>query len=234
MIIIVAGLVAFGRLCRLIVEANSPQRGVYLCALILGVLLGFGHFAEAGFLEAGAPEILGKNRRLFFYGYLLSSCSIGLLLTYIGASVLVRTSLLKRSSQSEQCHADTESAKAARAPRTGTPASRSLRLEALGAAENIPMSEDREKKPSQNTWASSSNLPEDHPLKTMSQEELRAEMRRSQKDSVAIQLEAFAEPESLQHIARFSRGLYLALVEEGFSEDQALEIVKSIGLPARR
>lgn len=68
----------------------------------------------------------------------------------------------------------------------------------------------------------------------MTQEELRAEMRRTRKDSVAIQLEAFAEPENLQHIARFSPGLYLALVKEGFSEDQALEIVKSIDLPARR
>ena len=96
------------------------------------------------------------------------------------------------------------------------------------------MSEDRKDKQTQDVLMSSSALPDDHPFKNLSQEQIRAEMRRSQKEQVAIQLEAFAEPESLKHIARFSRGLFLALVEEGFSEEQSLEIVKSIGLPARR
>lgn len=96
------------------------------------------------------------------------------------------------------------------------------------------MTEDRKDPPTQNVLMSSANLPDDHPLKNLSKEQIRAEMRRSQQEQASIQLEVFAEPDSVKRIAQFSRALFLALVEEGFSEDQALEIVKSIGLPGRR
>ena len=43
---------------------------------------------------------------------------------------------------------------------------------------------------------------------------------------------ALAEPETAQSLARFTRNYYTALVAQGFTEDQALRIVASVGFPA--
>ena len=88
--------------------------------------------------------------------------------------------------------------------------------------------------PQRNVLVSSTDLPQGHPFLNLTPDQIKAEMRRSHKDTVVIQLEAYSEPESIKLIAKFSHDLFQALVEEGFSEEQALEIVKSIGLPGRR
>ena len=42
---------------------------------------------------------------------------------------------------------------------------------------------------------------------------------------------ALAEPETARNLARFTRNYYTALVAEGFSEEQAMRIVSSMGFP---
>lgn len=44
-------------------------------------------------------------------------------------------------------------------------------------------------------------------------------------------MEALADPETARNLARFTRNYYNALVEEGFTEEQALRIVSSMGFP---
>ncbi|WP_143820981.1 hypothetical protein [Motiliproteus sp. MSK22-1] len=43
--------------------------------------------------------------------------------------------------------------------------------------------------------------------------------------------EALADPAVTKQLARFSKSYFDALVSEGFSEDQALKIVVSVGIP---
>jgi hypothetical protein len=42
---------------------------------------------------------------------------------------------------------------------------------------------------------------------------------------------ALADPQTAQNLARFTRNYYTALVAQGFTEDQAMRIVASIGFP---
>lgn len=44
-------------------------------------------------------------------------------------------------------------------------------------------------------------------------------------------MEALADPETARNLARFTRNYYNALVEQGFTEEQALRIVSSMGFP---
>ncbi len=106
-IIIVSGLMVFGKLCHLIITSDAPKRFVYLGALLLGTVLGLGYFFSSGIVETGVPKIAGRNRALIFYGFLLLSFSLGLLLTYLGSGVLLRTPLFNRSKSSEQRDSET-------------------------------------------------------------------------------------------------------------------------------
>ncbi|MBM68072.1 MAG: hypothetical protein CME43_01630 [Haliea sp.] len=72
-----------------------------------------------------------------------------------------------------------------------------------------------------------------NPFGDMTQEEIRERMLESHRQSVRVQFEVFAEPETIELVTDFSWRLYKSLVEKGFTEEQALEIVKSIGLPSR-
>lgn len=45
-------------------------------------------------------------------------------------------------------------------------------------------------------------------------------------------LQALADPETARNLARFTRNYYEALMEQGFSEEQALRIVTSVGFPS--
>jgi hypothetical protein len=45
-------------------------------------------------------------------------------------------------------------------------------------------------------------------------------------------LAAMADPKTAEQLAKFSRNYFNALVAQGFSEDQALKIVTSVGLPS--
>ena len=73
-----------------------------------------------------------------------------------------------------------------------------------------------------------------NPFGNMSPEQLKAMMLESQRQSARVQFEVFAEPETIELVANFSWKLFESLVAKGFTEEQALEIVKSIGLPSRR
>lgn len=72
-----------------------------------------------------------------------------------------------------------------------------------------------------------------NPFTNMSSEQLKAMMLESQRQSVIVQFEVFVEPETIELIATFNWKLFESLVAKGFTEEQALEIVKSIGLPSR-
>ena len=73
-----------------------------------------------------------------------------------------------------------------------------------------------------------------NPSGNMSPEQMKAMMLESQRQSVRVQFEVFVEPETIELVANFSWRLFESLVAKGFTEEQALEIVKSIGLPSRR
>lgn len=45
-------------------------------------------------------------------------------------------------------------------------------------------------------------------------------------------LAALADPKTTEQLAKFSRNYFNALVAQGFSEDQALKIVTSVGVPS--
>jgi hypothetical protein len=49
--------------------------------------------------------------------------------------------------------------------------------------------------------------------------------------TVSAQLETLSKPESAAQVAKYVRNLYLALIREGFSEDQALKLVSGLPLP---
>ncbi len=95
------------------------------------------------------------------------------------------------------------------------------------------MSNDDSDQSEENIVVSSNDLPEGHPFKNLTPEQIHAEIQRSHNETVAIQLDAYSQPENIDLIAKFYRQLFMALEKEGFSEDQALEIVKSTGLPRR-
>lgn len=71
------------------------------------------------------------------------------------------------------------------------------------------------------------------PFANMNPEEMRANMRQQQMDMITLRLEVYAEPKVIQLIAKFTHDLFLALIENGFTEEQAIEIVKSNGMPNR-
>ena len=73
----------------------------------------------------------------------------------------------------------------------------------------------------------------DHPFGNMTPEQMKAMMLESQRQSVLVQFEVYVEPETIELIASFSWQLFESLVAKGFTEEQALEIVKSIGIPSR-
>ncbi|MEM8564338.1 MAG: hypothetical protein AAGF57_19015 [Pseudomonadota bacterium] len=66
-----------------------------------------------------------------------------------------------------------------------------------------------------------------------SMEEIAAIIRQRHGNVVAVQLAGYSSPESIKLIAEFMYNLFEALVAQGFTEEQALEIVTSIGLPFR-
>ena len=72
-----------------------------------------------------------------------------------------------------------------------------------------------------------------NPFANMTPEQMKAMMLESQRQSVIVQFEIFVEPENIELVANFSWQLFESLVAKGFTEEQALEIVKSIGLPSR-
>jgi hypothetical protein len=45
-------------------------------------------------------------------------------------------------------------------------------------------------------------------------------------------LAALADPKTTEQLAKFSRNYFKALVAQGFSEEQALKIVTSVGMPS--
>jgi hypothetical protein len=49
--------------------------------------------------------------------------------------------------------------------------------------------------------------------------------------AMELQLEVLAEPETARKLASFTRNYYQALIEAGFTESQALEIVIRAGVP---
>lgn len=64
--------------------------------------------------------------------------------------------------------------------------------------------------------------------------EIRERMRQSfdmQKEYLKVRLEAMAEPEAAALLAKFSRTYYEALIAEGFSERQAMQLVINAGIP---
>ena len=47
-------------------------------------------------------------------------------------------------------------------------------------------------------------------------------------------LKALAEPENVERMAAFTRRYYEALIKQGFTKDEALQIVAGVGVPALR
>ena len=47
-------------------------------------------------------------------------------------------------------------------------------------------------------------------------------------------LKALAEPENVERMAAFTRRYYEALMKQGFTKDEALQIVAGVGVPALR
>lgn len=47
-------------------------------------------------------------------------------------------------------------------------------------------------------------------------------------------LKALAEPENVERMAVFTRRYYQALMKQGFTKDEALQIVAGVGVPAMR
>jgi hypothetical protein len=78
---------------------------------------------------------------------------------------------------------------------------------------------------------------------TMSQEQQQA-MIQQQKDSMVPMLgqmmkamlsstfDVLSEPESAEKLASFTKNYYDALIKKGFSKDEALKIVTSVGMPS--
>ena len=52
-------------------------------------------------------------------------------------------------------------------------------------------------------------------------------MRQATQSTMAV----LVEPETAQSLARFTRNYYTALVAQGFTEEQAIQIVSSVGFP---
>lgn len=57
-------------------------------------------------------------------------------------------------------------------------------------------------------------------------------MKRILEVSMQVQLDVLSKRDSADQIAAYSRNFYEALVKRGFGEDEALEIVKSVGVPS--
>jgi len=64
----------------------------------------------------------------------------------------------------------------------------------------------------------------------MIREQMRATMQ-AQAEYTRFRLEMMSDPEVARMLARFSRAYFEALIEVGFSEEQALQLVVSGGLP---
>ena len=47
-------------------------------------------------------------------------------------------------------------------------------------------------------------------------------------------MKAFEKPETIERLARFARRYYEALIKQGFSKEEALEIVAGAGIPGTR
>jgi len=47
-------------------------------------------------------------------------------------------------------------------------------------------------------------------------------------------LKALAEPENVERMAAFTRRYYQALMKQGFTKDEALQIVAGVGVPVMR
>ena len=47
-------------------------------------------------------------------------------------------------------------------------------------------------------------------------------------------IKAFEKPETIERLARFSRRYYEALMKQGFSKEEALQIVAGAGIPGTR
>jgi len=47
-------------------------------------------------------------------------------------------------------------------------------------------------------------------------------------------LKALGDPENVERMAVFTRRYYQALIKQGFSKDEALQIVAGVGVPAMR
>jgi len=56
----------------------------------------------------------------------------------------------------------------------------------------------------------------------------------SQIQAERTRLDSLIEPDMIASIAKFSRLLFNALIKEGFTEKQALDIVGHIGIPGRK
>jgi hypothetical protein len=71
-----------------------------------------------------------------------------------------------------------------------------------------------------------------HPLiSEKERKKVEALLRENWKKEMRDRLKAFAEPKNIALIAKTSRSLFKALIAEGFTEQQALEITARIGLP---
>ena len=69
----------------------------------------------------------------------------------------------------------------------------------------------------------------------LSPEQMRDRMRQGydmQKEMTKMRIEIMAEPETVKLLAKFSRTYYEALIEEGFSKREAMELVVSVGIPS--
>ncbi|MFA5495946.1 MAG: hypothetical protein WC247_14345 [Porticoccaceae bacterium] len=76
-------------------------------------------------------------------------------------------------------------------------------------------------------------LPTDPPTP----EQIRESMNRAiemHNEQTKARLKAFSEPEMVESFAQFSRSYYEALIRAGFTKEEALNIVISVGIPSFR
>lgn len=65
-------------------------------------------------------------------------------------------------------------------------------------------------------------------------EQIKERMRRAidmQNEHTRARLKSFSEPEMVESFAQFSRSYYEALINVGFSKEEALQIVINVGFP---
>ncbi|MEE8056544.1 MAG: hypothetical protein V3T17_01730 [Pseudomonadales bacterium] len=56
----------------------------------------------------------------------------------------------------------------------------------------------------------------------------------TQREMIKVRLEAMSDPGTAQLLAKFSRTYFKALIKEGFTTEEAMQLVLSVGIPPLR